>query len=384
MVVCQNMNTRECTMNYGLHAKKYLTLLLLSTLSNATNIEHPLFFLLSDKSHKKTIKCSDCKRVPLIPFQTSCGKLSCSECMRHECRVVDCIKLKDNRMKVVMLGFEMTCHLQTKGCEWVGKLSQYREHITHDCLFAKRNCTFCKREVVFKDLETHRETYECKLAFTAYVECPLKCGHVDQKWMMESHMFDECRNASTRCPLEDDCDSKQTKCDTRRNHSECIARNPESFFNVWKSKFKDEVVVRCNWTHGTKTKTFRKHYRKYNGDNAILELCFSVATGHLIIRVIEKLVRDRHGAKQRNETWNDTKVTVVIVNQRTTSTRNYVRSLPIVKNNVGNLLFSEPNFIPLTNMSNNLQTNTCFSELDMITFHFVFDFTIKCRRETFE
>ena len=147
--------------------------------------------------------CARCNQVPNIPKKTSCGKTVCRKCVGYNnqcpfCTNSSCIASRNSDYAQQISKLRAKC--PTPQCKWHGRVEEVTEHLQrcadvtvtcpqcgtkvlrklqfqhNDCCPLQiRNCFYCRKEGIAKDILLHERT-ECPWR---KVECPYECGNLD-------------------------------------------------------------------------------------------------------------------------------------------------------------------------------------------------------------
>lgn len=173
-----------------------------------------------------------------------CGNSFCQTCIDKVkrsrktcplCNIKFSTVVADKRLQRTLNGLDVYCSHKENGCEWVGSLGNFNEHLntvpnTHDrlkgCGYVDINCIYCSKNFQRHDLQnhevnecfqrpytciychTHKSTYDkvtnrhWKVCEHYPVNCPNNCGNHIERWYIEDHIHFKCTLQSVGCEFE--------------------------------------------------------------------------------------------------------------------------------------------------------------------------------------
>ena len=187
-------------------------------------------------------ECSLCQKIIREPHQvTCCGSVFCHVCIepvkgRSEpcpcCREKSFTSFEDKRLAKILNSFEVQCSNQTQGCQWMGKLEKYSDHLNsnpskenqlHGCKFVKIKCLLCPQLIQRCSIQNHQNDqcpgrpFSCEycMNYTSTFEdvtvnhwlkcgdyqeeCPNKCGNKFPRRSIVNHMSKSCPLTKVEC-----------------------------------------------------------------------------------------------------------------------------------------------------------------------------------------
>eukprot|EP00794_Sanderia_malayensis_P014087 gene14087-15559_t len=190
---------------------------------------------------KSSLKCSYCKLALRDPLQTECGHRLCTGCYNKlfrengstgeiKCPADGSIVPRnqvypDRFVKREIQNLDLYCKYRDSGCEWMGILKNYEDHMKHcryediectndgctqiiprhllekhlreTCPLRLVSCEFCKEKVPKSKLEIHYE--DCPKYL---MDCPNKCGKTNlTRKDLTKHLEKNCPLAISFCPF---------------------------------------------------------------------------------------------------------------------------------------------------------------------------------------
>ncbi|XP_049684374.1 TNF receptor-associated factor 3 isoform X3 [Accipiter gentilis] len=154
-------------------------------------------------------KCEKCHLILCNPKQTECGHRFCETCMNallsssspkctacQESIVKDKV-FKDNCCRRELLGLQIYCRNENKGCKEQLSLGQLLMHLKTDCQFEELSCprADCKEKILRKDLPDHVEK-TCKYRETTCKYCKSQVPMI----MLQKHEDTDCPCVMVSCP----------------------------------------------------------------------------------------------------------------------------------------------------------------------------------------
>ncbi len=344
-------------------------------------VDLPFKLQFVDEDKRTALECFNCKSTALIPYQSNCGTLSCTDCNFKKSCEHDCFGCNDIRIQRTIKRLAIRCNFHALDCKWIGYFPSYSDHLNNECKFAVYTCKQCTEDVTWKDRNKHNAKCHLRNKKTN-VECSLGCGYVCSERLMEIHLQNECPRSRLKCVLGDDCKHKHLKHQFDDHHRDCVSVNIESILTILSNTHKETCTIpfNCPLKKMQFTVNFFHNFQKQYW----LAIHFSnLKNRHFFSVDISRFVFDSNSwwsKKAKDEFWSKTTVTMAIVNQTTGSKSTtmsaesnlYVKPLSFFPSNETNLLFSESKFIRMENIERNSETNPSFHEDGMIRFVITF------------
>ena len=194
--------------------------------------------LFIDQNILKSFICPLCQGILDDATLEYCGcmKVYCKNCLKlyremnkNKCPFTGNVCLKEPEsfplFNKILSNYEMKCHNFNKGCQWVGKYNNYKNHLKNECLKENVKCPNekCNLIILRENLEKHlNECLYKKIKFDLchnYIEfnllekhlneckktkinCPQGCNMQIERSEMENHLSTSCQNKIINCPFE--------------------------------------------------------------------------------------------------------------------------------------------------------------------------------------
>ena len=192
--------------------------------------------------------CPLCKGLLNDPVIDKCSHTFCKKCFEkfynlyHLCPITKS-KLEDGNLTQVPLITKsvgkriIKCKNIIKGCNWIGKISDFKNHLENECLKSLIKCPFegCNNIIMRENLNTHKnqceyrnvECLDCHKNFPfkilsehsnicpkKKINCPQECGLIIERGDIDNHIKNFCD-----CTLVD-CSYKKYGCSDRYKKKE--------------------------------------------------------------------------------------------------------------------------------------------------------------------
>ena len=190
------------------------------------------------------------------------------------CRSDNFIHIQDKRLERQIRAMPVRCCHASKGCGWVGCLSDLSRHLTSKsekgCGFVPCECTLgCGACMLRKDLPAHTQAVcrlrkviceYCGVGVTCeemmtnhHTVCPLMdilcekgCGKTMKRCEAATHFVQECPNCTVQCPFYDECNTTLARKDFDQHVSMCKEKNLLKAFTKLKTDL--EAMKKENWS----------------------------------------------------------------------------------------------------------------------------------------
>ena len=181
--------------------------------------------------------CPLCKGILNDPIIDKCSHTFCKKCFEtfynkyHKCPISKEI-LKDGIYTSVYLicksigKRKIKCKNCNKGCLWIGKISEMKEHILNDCQKSLIKCPFqnCNIEIIREKMNEHKKiceyrTIECNDCHNNFpfkvleehnnicpnkkIPCPQNCGLNIERKDIDNHIKNSCDCTLISCSFKD-------------------------------------------------------------------------------------------------------------------------------------------------------------------------------------
>ena len=120
-------------------------------------------------------KCSLCQLIFREPHQvTCCGSVFCRVCIQPikvrndacpTCEQKPFSSFEDKRLIKTLYNFEVCCSNKSQGCQWIGKLEKYNDHLNCNpsneeqlcgCEFVNIKCLYCPKLIQRSSIQMHQ------------------------------------------------------------------------------------------------------------------------------------------------------------------------------------------------------------------------------------
>lgn len=206
--------------------------------------------------------CPECHKILSNPYHTNCncGHSFCAKDLRvHQPQE----RLHwSGKSAVAIVELQVHCHYKSDGCEWVGSVEKFLEHVNEDpssqdilrgCGFVMLPCKHCKGKYARSKVVHHQTVCESRPYTCEYcnkpgtykavrihwarckkypVECTNKCGISIPREYLPHHLIGQCSMRLVDCPYRVcGCEIKVTHKDVKdhllekiQTHSELLLR----------------------------------------------------------------------------------------------------------------------------------------------------------------
>ncbi len=321
------------------------------------NIENPKALHYLDQTTKIHHERHLCNCSSTFPHQTNSGRIFCIFCEDMDDAEINRNAFFDKRLHRKLRKIQIKCHLNGDGCEWIGFLFSYEQHIVFDCKFAKAKCSECFKVVHLTNMNEHKTRSECLNHKNVFGSCPLKCGHVCENWMMQSHVVEECPESRNSRSWRYECSCRRSE--DGEHSRKCVEKNFEIVSTKINKSTRDSFEL--YFEHIEVGTVYRsKDVRLQNILTARVELTFNHNTQYLEVNVI---IINNHKKEMFQKTLKETEIIVGLTNidSRADKCADYKRVMSINATDMSCFTyFHEPKFIFLENILKNDKTGTCF------------------------
>ena len=203
-------------------------------------------FLPDSQKNLNQFLCILCGGVLYNPLLDSCGHLYCKKCIYQSLESSNTCPISRNKIDIKLLQTQdviesnlnaeiVYCKHKDIGCKFTGMLKNLEDHLTSTCRkqviscensdcgisllredmvrhlkicdYRQVNCPLC-----FKVVKYNRKAYHIEECQKFKLECPLNCGKVIEREMMDIHCSFDCDNLEVDCPyVEMGCKIKTLK-----------------------------------------------------------------------------------------------------------------------------------------------------------------------------
>lgn len=197
-----------------------------NTIDKIVNIADSKTFPFSE-NESRLYHCLKCKEMVEFPMQTGRGHLFCGTCSQSDCNNHSQSSYFDKRIDKIMHSNVTKCHFHDNGCLWSRSISLYEQHLLHDCIYTQHECPNCTEIVCLKNIKQHLKTEKCTKYWNEHVQCPLKCGYENQRWIVTSHETEGCSHMSRKCPSEEYTFVPCSEHESEKSKIECIVNHAD-------------------------------------------------------------------------------------------------------------------------------------------------------------
>ena len=264
-----------------------------------------------DTATVENFKCPLCNGVYLDPISDNCGDLFCRVCLEKYSKennicplTKEPFKEKEFKQMHVIANMlskqKVQCRNKKNGCDWMGVLSQFKEHLTVVCPKQKIQCTNegCTVESMREEMGAHAgvcnyriiECQDCKvkLAFIKLndhqkvcpkfkLQCPQKCGMTITREELIDHLKDKCDNTEIPCAFASlGCTVKMYKRDMekhlrddKQDHLLKVFNNMINFKNSIKEMVTSMLDERDNKQKEDWKDFVQKKFEEFKSENGI-------------------------------------------------------------------------------------------------------------------
>ena len=192
-------------------------------------------FIPECKPFAESYSCPLCEGILYESVIDKCGHSFCFECsqlllkLTQKCPFSNIALPTSLPMNIVVNTVlekqTVYCRNKNLGCEWIGKLSDRKNHLNHECLkeiipceyvpdcqekdlrekiiehikvcpYRLVQCEYCDETMTFENLENHN-----KVCPNIPVDCSNKCGLKIPLNKLKYHLEEECMNTVVECPF---------------------------------------------------------------------------------------------------------------------------------------------------------------------------------------
>ena len=228
--------------------------------------------LVGSEEETKKYLCQLCQQICDDPVADSCGcgKIFCNKCLKYylknnfnKCpiseRSIEKQPQKIDALTECINSLTIKCKNFSNGCEWKGKLSNFKKHIENECKKEFINCPNidCFRKIMREEMLKHLlecefrlitcSTCGAKIKFSdkknhenicpkVIIKCPQGCDKNFERGELEKHK-DNCPFTLEKCPFwEIGCKDMKTKKDINKMLENEFNKHLLLFLNSTKSK----------------------------------------------------------------------------------------------------------------------------------------------------
>ena len=219
-----------------------------------------------------------------------CGNSFCQTCIDKVkksrracplCNVKFSTVVADKRLQRILNGLDVYCSHKKNGCEWIGNLGKFNEHLNTDpnaqdrlkgCGYVDINCAYCVITLQRNNLQNH-EINECPQRPYTCFYCHTHKSTYDK---VTKRHWKVCERYPVNCP--NNCGEHVERCTLRTHiHSECTLE-----------------IIACEFKFcGCQAKPLRKNMSKHLKDSSVEHMSL-LATGHKEQKTKFKLERQRN------------------------------------------------------------------------------------------
>ena len=190
--------------------------------------------LIDNSSEIDEFVCPLCKGILNEPIIDKCSHVFCKACIEKYYNIYKQCPISKNKINIKEITSiniitnrinknKIKCKNYNKGCDWIGKILDMKNHILNDCQKTLIKCPFenCNLLIMKEHLDNHIKecdyrNVECQDCHNNFpfkilieqhssvcekkkIECPQKCGLIIERGNIDKHIKDDCDCTFKEC-----------------------------------------------------------------------------------------------------------------------------------------------------------------------------------------